>query len=143
MTGSVSSPASPAARQRRSPAMSSYLPLTKRTMSGWMMPRSEERRVGKSVDLGVTGVQTCALPIWQRFQSRLARCTPAALARDEFIFATHQADDERLDDAEIGRASCREKCRSRCDWSSDVCSSDLAAFPVPPRPLHASGARPR
>src|SRR3712207_430385 len=25
--------------------------------------RSEERRVGKSVDLGVTGVQTCALPI--------------------------------------------------------------------------------
>src|SRR6202022_3536663 len=25
--------------------------------------RSEERRVGKGVDLGVTGVQTCALPI--------------------------------------------------------------------------------
>ena len=40
MTGSVSSPASPEARQRRSPAMSSYLPLTSRTMSGWMMPRS-------------------------------------------------------------------------------------------------------
>src|SRR5882672_4212677 len=26
---------------------------------------------------------------------------------------------------EIGRASCRERCRSLCDWSSDVCSSDL------------------
>src|SRR5215204_1925223 len=26
--------------------------------------RSEERRVGKSVDLCVTGVQTCALPIY-------------------------------------------------------------------------------
>src|SRR5882672_2700016 len=25
----------------------------------------------------------------------------------------------------IGRASCRERCRSLCDWSSDVCSSDL------------------
>src|SRR5687768_13937641 len=28
--------------------------------------RSEERRVGKSVDVAVTGVQTCALPISQR-----------------------------------------------------------------------------
>src|SRR5947209_1892858 len=28
--------------------------------------RSEERREGKSVDIGVTGVQTCALPISQR-----------------------------------------------------------------------------
>src|SRR5476649_2603992 len=26
---------------------------------------------------------------------------------------------------QIGRASCRKECRSRCDWSSDVCSSDL------------------
>src|SRR5437588_642520 len=25
----------------------------------------------------------------------------------------------------IGRASCREEARSLCDWSSDVCSSDL------------------
>src|SRR5882672_820038 len=27
---------------------------------------------------------------------------------------------------EIGRASLGKECRSRCDWSSDVCSSDLA-----------------
>src|SRR5476649_2085535 len=27
--------------------------------------------------------------------------------------------------SQIGRASCRKECRSRCDWSSDVCSSDL------------------
>src|SRR5476649_1455734 len=33
--------------------------------------RSEERRVGKSVDLGGTGVQTCALPIFS-LQSDLA-----------------------------------------------------------------------
>src|SRR5947207_2516347 len=26
---------------------------------------------------------------------------------------------------EIGRASCRKEKRSLCDWSSDVCSSDL------------------
>src|SRR5947207_1497940 len=26
---------------------------------------------------------------------------------------------------EVGRASCREERRSLCDWSSDVCSSDL------------------
>src|SRR5476649_1039941 len=26
---------------------------------------------------------------------------------------------------QIGRASCRKECRSLCDWSSDVCSSDL------------------
>src|SRR5476649_1297528 len=28
---------------------------------------------------------------------------------------------------EIGRASCRKECRSLWDWSSDVCSSDLAS----------------
>src|SRR5476649_2092014 len=32
-------------------------------LAGDQSLRSEERRVGKSVDLGVTGVQTCALPI--------------------------------------------------------------------------------
>src|SRR6202022_2248556 len=28
---------------------------------------------------------------------------------------------------EIGRARVGKECRSRCDWSSDVCSSDLMA----------------
>src|SRR5476649_2467470 len=40
--------------------------------SGLNLERSEERRVGKSVDLGVTGVQTCALPI--SAGGRLRRC---------------------------------------------------------------------
>src|SRR6202022_4016802 len=31
-------------------------------------------------------------------------------------------------DNEIGRASCRKECRSLCDWSADVCSSDLVGM---------------
>src|SRR6202049_1866071 len=33
-----------------------------------------------------------------------------------------------LADWEIGRASCREECRSQWEWSSDVCSSDHNFF---------------
>src|SRR6202049_4470115 len=47
----------------------------------------------------------------------------------------------------IGRASCRKECRYRCDWSSDVCSSDLWDERVPRsrppgRPVHVKGLHP-
>src|SRR5882672_6867895 len=90
------------------------------------VPRSEERRVGKSVDHCVTGVQTCALPICRRQlevawqpggEPRALGCCPEG---------TREGTGMRGLRSEIGRASCREKCRSLCDWSSDVCSSDLS-----------------
>src|SRR5476649_1742696 len=90
--------------------------------------RSEERRVGKSVDHCVTGVQTCALPISLLSSIALISVRP-------FVFIlTHPASNRKANHeavtqvVQIGRASCREKCRSLCDWSSDVCSSDLLAF---------------
>src|SRR5215204_5431889 len=33
--------------------------------------------------------------------------------------------------AEIGRGRVGKECRSRCDWSSDVCSSDLGMEAIP------------
>src|SRR5476649_1680675 len=102
--------------------------------------RSEERRVGKSVDLGVTGVQTCALPIWLWRRPDVSRPGPRSLVLVE-CFADTRRDDALLATAiEIGRASCRKECRSRCDWSSDVCTSDLAL--ASPRREPAGTAKP-
>src|SRR5476649_2131482 len=91
----------------------------------WPYWRSEERRVGKSGDLGVTGVQTCALPILtltvvERIEGRLA---PNLRPRALIVALDDRAHVLAL--LEIGRASCGKEWRSRCDWSSDVCSSDL------------------
>src|SRR5476649_863879 len=88
--------------------------------------RSEERRVGKSVDHCVTGVQTCALPISLR-----TAATPSSPRRPHPTKERRTCRNERTGPSpqghpEIGRASCRKECRSLCDWSSDVCSSDLA-----------------
>src|ERR1044072_1884082 len=80
---------------------------------------------GKSGDLGVTGVQTCALPI---------------CAEPHLVLTEHQGADGRFlrylrrrgAARRAGRACTRseerrggKEWRSRCDWSSDVCSSDL------------------
>src|ERR671927_187317 len=89
--------------------------------------RSEERRGGKSVDLGVTGVQTCALPIRPLKRVAERRLKPVAavglLAGAADVHLRHPF----VAQAQIGRASWRKECRSRCDWSSDVCSSDPPA----------------
>src|SRR6266576_4062509 len=58
-------------------------------------------------DLYVTGVQTCALPILAAVQDALGLAEAGIDA-----VPTDEAGDLR---AEIGRASCREECRSR--WS--------------------------
>src|SRR5262252_8523375 len=93
--------------------------------SDWRIERSEERRVGKSVDHCVTGVQTCALPIYEvggrAVLLRIGESSAHRVAGDEEQIGAQV----RLADREIGRASCRKECRSLCDWSSDVCSSDL------------------
>src|SRR5579875_622771 len=80
---------------------------------------------GKSVDHCVTGVQTCALPIYDvgrrsgpprgRPWDQVAAVAPGRgrpLARG----VLHRRSEERREGKE---------CRSLCDWSSDVCSSDL------------------
>src|ERR1035441_7382054 len=78
--------------------------------------RSEERRVG------MTGVQTCALPIYehgdhQHQRSQKVHHRVGTQRNDVFLGQRLDAIGHRLQ--EIGRASCRD------DWSSDVCSSDL------------------
>src|SRR5882672_8407437 len=93
-----------------------------------MRSRSEERRVGKSVDHCVTGVQTCALPILQSYEPINTR-SPATTGDDLISLAVLKVHSFFPSNAfKIGRASCREECRSLCDWSSDVCSSDLAVI---------------
>src|SRR3990167_5436522 len=90
-------------------------------------------------DVTVTGVQTCALPIW----APSPRAAPRTLSPN--CRAT------RRPTRKIGRASCRERVeisvvavslkkkysfnerkngntRCDCDWSSDVCSSDLGTI---------------
>src|ERR1041384_5854208 len=81
------------------------------------MPRSEERRVGKegrcrgwpghskkkggNRDKLVTGVQTCALPIWSRKGGYVDGITPM---RDGF-----ERKHRLIRNAQIGRASRRER----------------------------------
>src|SRR5689334_14819868 len=156
-------------------------PILKR--SNWMRRarnfRSEERRVGKEGRLRwaayqaedgirdgtVTGVQTCALPIYPdnpfynyalgavlvqeknsegaipHFQKYLQ--SKPGDARGHFALGVAYFEAFQLDAArkefQIGRAACRERgeiavggvssrrrhTRWNCDWSSDVCSSDL------------------
>src|ERR1035438_4505738 len=76
----------------------------------------------KSRASGVTGVQTCALPIWETGEGQwnygqmrlprwtLVRLMPAHLGRNAVSRAT------------LARS---EEPRVGSDWSSDVCSSDL------------------
>src|SRR5882672_4078384 len=41
------------------------------------------------------------------------------------LFLGHAAYAQRSEERRVGK-----ECRSRCDWSSDVCSSDLRIFPA-------------
>src|SRR5476649_2906420 len=96
-----------------------------RTRRNFRPSRSEERRVGKSVDHCVTGVQTCALPISDSLDTVELIMAFDEEFKDEIKGEIPESDAEKLQTVEIGRASCRKECRSLCDWSSDVCSSDL------------------
>src|SRR5882672_5066452 len=87
--------------------------------------RSEERRVGKSVDHGVTGVQTCALPICTYYIAGGTLSGNGTIEGDVSLTVPPCGNGWAGFHEQIGRASCRKECRSRCDWSSDVCSSDL------------------
>src|SRR5476649_37794 len=112
------------------------------------MCRSEERRVGKSVDLCVTGVQTCALPIYEDDVLYVMPLSFAQAALGDSVEVPTLELDEGGEHVQIGRASCGKECRSLCDWSSDVCSSDLrrrravrnAAFVCPGRPGRLGGS---
>src|ERR1044072_6730236 len=80
---------------------------------------------GKRVDISVTGVQTCALPI-----SVMVHRYPAAVKA--FYMATDAARPDLALCVDVlapeGRSEERrggEEGRYQCDWSSDVCSSDL------------------
>src|SRR5437016_14401639 len=74
-------------------------------------------------DWSVTGVQTCALPIWaQRQPDRAARAEGTTYPRGAQSPAGDHGHASRhclhaATQAEIGRASCRKECRSR--WSPD------------------------
>src|SRR6476620_3176222 len=81
-----------------------------------------------SVDIGVTGVQTCALPISQfGCSTRLplyfffdAIFSSSFSLMPVFVFLPARL---RAEERRVGN-----ECRYRCDWSSDVCSSDLAVW---------------
>src|SRR5579875_65995 len=86
-----------------------------------------------SVDHCVTGVQTCALPIsiWLRQFRRVRGLCGMLDAWGWALFAYVTLASVwfwRSEERRVGN-----ECRSLCDWSSDVCSSDLdLAAPVPP-----------
>src|ERR1039458_8501752 len=80
---------------------------------------------GKRADVGVTGLQTCALPICSgksqpgsmRALYAAAGAWPGRLAGVlEAVYLWKYRSEER-------RAGKESRCR--CDWTSDVCSSDL------------------
>src|SRR5579875_3426523 len=77
-----------------------------RARAAEVFPRSEERRVGQSVDLGGTGVQTCALPI-------------------SLAMARHELHDPHGSPAS-GRVQLRALARARA----------AEVFPVPRGPLN-------
>src|SRR5437762_13732436 len=94
-------------------------------------------------DTSVTGVQTCALPIWSARRLRAARRgrrpDPQRVERDAAdrrLPARRRGRERASRDAEIGRASCRErawipvvpvsarkKCSSRCKTTSVIAHS--------------------
>src|SRR5437879_6828378 len=61
-------------------------------------------------DTSVTGVQTCALPIWSPRGARAsARARPSDRPRAR---SAHPRGGCRARSVEIGRASCRKECRA-------------------------------
>src|SRR3990167_8408370 len=83
-------------------------------------------------DLTVTGVQTCALPI----SPEASTATPTAIVDRQLPLGlpvaadTLRSEERRGGRGEIsvGAGSLKKKKRNErfdCDWSSDVCSSDL------------------
>src|ERR1039458_1946244 len=76
----------------------------------------------KSVGPAMTGVQTCALPIYDVSRMTANRLDPRQAVHDELI----AAGEPWLGDVEQGQILRRsEERRAGNDWSSDVCSSDL------------------
>src|SRR6476646_5530950 len=92
----------------------------------WWCPRDRKSVVeGKSVDLGVTGVQTCALPIFAAdILEDLGVGSIALMTNNPAKVNALRADGVVVSKRSEERRGGKE-CRSRCDWSSDVCSSDL------------------
>src|SRR3990167_5564075 len=87
--------------------------------------------------LTVTGVQTCALPILPRLRSplkpplRLLPSLTAPWCARRWLEIGRARVGKSVDLG--GRRIIKKKRRNGvfdCDWSSDVCSSDLAAAPV-------------
>src|SRR5438093_1703410 len=67
-------------------------------------------------DWSVTGVQTCALPIWDGGRCQNTIPVRRAVKRKPVFSLRHGSlAAQRPCKFQIGRASCREKCRSR--WS--------------------------
>src|ERR1035438_5223788 len=99
----------------------------------------------KSVVEGVTGVQTCALPI-----SSYVRNPPPPISRLQARGIARKAASRRARSS-AGRLqyeSRSEERRGGSDWSSDVCSSDLlvrekpsAADLAAPGPRHSAEGR--
>src|SRR5215204_4373505 len=80
---------------------------------------------GKSVDHCVTGVQTCALPI-----CGITRFDPSSNGFTAYTSRNSNLPDDNIFSMHVDRRGSEERregkeCRSLCDWSSDVCSSDL------------------
>src|ERR1039458_315768 len=89
------------------------------SLAVWPLPERVDR---KSVVEGVTGVQTCALPIYRKVHR-------GARHRRGVVVHLH---DQRIGESRsfLGRLATAGKGRSEerrggSDWSSDVCSSDL------------------
>src|SRR5437868_4351303 len=144
-TSTTCSPWSSDAASSCSPATNPTIPRTRSSTRS----RSEERRVGKECrsregsdqaedgirDRNVTGVQTCALPIYEILRQRenemrqlqkieaigrlaggvahdFNNVLTVVIGRCQLLLSRYQPDDpayQELDQIEIGRASCRER----------------------------------
>src|ERR1035437_3816200 len=96
---------------------------------------------GKSVDIGVTGVQTCALPIschTSRSHRGLHCLAPGArVSGRRFTRSLDRgAHGSRSEERRGGK-----ECRYWRDWSSDVCSSDLLSYVPEPSGTSLSRSR--
>src|ERR1039458_8161204 len=89
---------------------------------------------------GVTGVQTCALPIYAR---NLAQPDHLLLWQVGHVHLAVERQHVVLAQAEELDVPRSEESRRRSDWSSDVCSSDLCAESCSARSPSSVAGRPR
>src|SRR5579875_2175805 len=78
----------------------------------------------------------CIIPVTHASLTLWAASTPALVAPQLHRITRVSPQTERSEERRVGK-----ECRSLCDWSSDVCSSDSVLYQSPM--LHSLSGRPR